>query len=161
MDGVLLKVRTFSLDLQSGVVAEPERWAEWSVPCPVRDAELRWFNVRRREINARMAERTRVRQSLLPLMVDHITMRWMRLREILTAAQAVELGERFTASGAEWQRTASEYELKRAKRRSPFPSGRSTGTPESWSPSPGTRPRPSGTGPSSKCPGTPACESKS
>ncbi|MFJ1581693.1 hypothetical protein [Streptomyces sp. NPDC088182] len=47
--------------MQSWAVAEPERWAAWSVPCPVRDAELRWFNVRRREINARMAERTRVR----------------------------------------------------------------------------------------------------
>ncbi|MFJ6867610.1 hypothetical protein ACIQRS_25960 [Streptomyces termitum] len=73
MDGVLLKVRTFYPDLQSWAVAEPERWAVWSVPCPVRDADLRWFNVRRREIHARMAERTRVRQPLLPLLVDHVT----------------------------------------------------------------------------------------
>ncbi|MEU6934417.1 site-specific integrase [Streptomyces sp. NPDC046374] len=121
MDGVLLKVRTFYLDLQSWAVAEPERWAAWSVPCPVRDAELRWFNVRRREIHARMAERTRVRQPLLPLLVDHVTNRWMRLREILTAAQAVEPGERFTAAGAQWQRTASEYDLKRAKTEKSFP----------------------------------------
>ncbi|MFF0751991.1 hypothetical protein [Streptomyces sp. NPDC004267] len=29
-------------------VAEPERWAAWSVPCLIRDAELRWFKDLRR-----------------------------------------------------------------------------------------------------------------
>ncbi|MFF0751990.1 hypothetical protein [Streptomyces sp. NPDC004267] len=49
------------------------------------------------------------------MLVDHVANRWRRLREILSAVQAVEPGKRFTAAGAQWQRTAGTYDLKRAK----------------------------------------------
>lgn len=41
MDGPLLAVRSLYLDLHTWSVAEPERWAKWVAPCPVRDADLR------------------------------------------------------------------------------------------------------------------------
>src|SRR5690606_21634863 len=58
VDGPLMAVRALYLDLQTWAVAEPERWAKWSAPCPVRDADLRWFHLRRRRLQERMANRT-------------------------------------------------------------------------------------------------------
>lgn len=110
IDDILLKIRSFYLDLQSWAFAEPEVWAAWVAPCPVREAEVRWTQINRRRINERMADRTRVRQSLLPVLVEHITDRWLHYRGLLEATQAAEVGQHFTYAGTRWQRTASEYD---------------------------------------------------
>ncbi len=72
MDGPLLAVRALYLDLHTWSVAEPERWAKWVAPCPVRDADLRHFQLRRRRLQERMANRTRARQPLLPILSQHV-----------------------------------------------------------------------------------------
>lgn len=113
-DSTLLAVRSMYLDLHTWAITEPEAWAQWVAPCPVREHELRWFNVRRRRINERMAERTRVRQPLLPALVEHVATRWLHLRDLLVAAQAVELGQTFSLEGVTWQRMASKYDRHRA-----------------------------------------------
>lgn len=41
LEGPLLAVRSFYLDLQNWAHAEPERWARWVAPCPIRDEDLR------------------------------------------------------------------------------------------------------------------------
>jgi site-specific recombinase XerD len=112
MDGPLLAIRSLYLDLQSWAHAEPERWARWVAPCPVRDEDLRWFHVRRRRVQERMAHRTRERQPLLPLLSRHVTDRWLRMRKLLGATRAVELGERFTLDGVTWQRASTDQDRK-------------------------------------------------
>ncbi|MFE7712468.1 hypothetical protein ACFU6I_43575 [Streptomyces sp. NPDC057486] len=59
VEGPFLAVRAFYLDLHTWAVAEPERWAQWVAPCPIRDEDLRWFHVRWRRVQERMANRTR------------------------------------------------------------------------------------------------------
>jgi site-specific recombinase XerD len=107
VDGPMTTVRALYLDLQSWAAAEPERWAKWVAPCPIRDADLRWFQVRRRRLQERMANRTRERQPLLPILSKYVNDRWHRLRTLLDAALTVELGEEFTAEGVTWLRVSS------------------------------------------------------
>ncbi|MDO0929834.1 site-specific integrase [Streptomyces sp. TG1A-8] len=106
MDGPLLAVRSLYLDLHTWSVAEPERWAKWVAPCPVRDADLRHFQLRRRRLNERIANRTRVRQPLLPILSQHVNDTWHQRRELLKAAQSVNPGEEFVQDGTTWLRVS-------------------------------------------------------
>jgi hypothetical protein len=106
MDGPLLAVRALCLDLHTWSVAEPERWAKWVAPCPVRDADLRHFQLRRRRLQERMANRTRVRQPLLPVLSQHVNDSWHRLKKLLEAAQAVSPGKEFVHDGTTWLRVS-------------------------------------------------------
>lgn len=116
IEGPFLTVRAFYLDLQTWAAAEPERWGRWVAPCPIRDADLRWFNQRKRRIAERMANRTRERQTLLPLLSEHVSNHWQRLRAILNTAKQVSLGDTFTVDGVTWQRTATPYDREQAGR---------------------------------------------
>ncbi|MFF2123213.1 tyrosine-type recombinase/integrase [Kitasatospora sp. NPDC058184] len=113
IEGPFTTVRSFYLDLHTWAVAEPERWAHWVAPCPIRDEDLRWFHVRRRRVQERMANRTRERQPLLPVLSQHVTDQWQRHRTLLEAAQSVGLGERFTVDGTEWQRVSTKLDAQR------------------------------------------------
>lgn len=113
LDGPFMTVRAFYLDLHTWAVAEPERWAHWVAPCPIRDEDLRWFHVRRRRLQERMANRTRERQPLLPVLSQRVTDQWQRQRTLLEAAQGIGLGERFTVDGIEWQRVSAKLDVRR------------------------------------------------
>jgi site-specific recombinase XerD len=106
IEAPFLSVRAFYLDLQTWAAAEPERWAGWVAPCPIRDADLRWFNVRRRRLRERMAARTRDRQPLLAILSQHVNDRWQNMRALLSAARNARPGEQFTVAGTTWQRAA-------------------------------------------------------
>ncbi|AIV38620.1 integrase [Streptomyces sp. CCM_MD2014] len=108
VDGPLMAVRALYLDLQTWAVAEPERWSKWSAPCPVRDADLRWFHLRRRRLQERMANRTRDRQPLLPVLSQYVNDTWHRLRTMLDAARQVQNGEEFTVDGTVWLRVSTK-----------------------------------------------------
>ncbi|MFF7022248.1 tyrosine-type recombinase/integrase [Streptomyces klenkii] len=108
VDGPLMAIRALYLDLQAWAVAEPERWSKWSAPCPVRDADLRWFHLRRRRLQERMANRTRDRQPLLPVLSQYVNDTWHRLRTLLEAAGQVENGEEFTVDGTTWLRVSTK-----------------------------------------------------
>jgi site-specific recombinase XerD len=107
VDGPMLAIRALYLDLHTWAVAEPERWAPWVAPNPIRDADLRWFHLRRRKIQERMARRTRARQPLLPILSQHVNDRWHRLRGLLTAAKSVEPGQEFIFEGVTWLRVST------------------------------------------------------
>ena len=91
-DGLQLAVRSFYLDLQSWAVTEPEQWARWAVPSPIRDNELRGHNGRRRRVVERMADRTRQRQPLLPVLAEHVDQHHRDLESLLAAALEASAG---------------------------------------------------------------------
>jgi integrase len=113
---ILMKIRSFYLDLQSWAYDDPGLWGPWVAPCPVRESEVRRTHVARRRINERMADRTRTHQPLLPLLFDHVTNRWLYHRDLLAATQAAGIGEYFTYDGVQWQRTASENDRRYVQR---------------------------------------------
>ncbi|SEB87604.1 Phage integrase family protein [Streptomyces sp. TLI_105] len=108
VEQILLAIRGFYPDLQSWAVEEPERWGHWVVPCPIRPQELKGFSKRRREINQRMADRTRQRQPLLPTLVKYVEERHEKLAGLLEAGRAVGLGEAFEFQGRQYRRTNSK-----------------------------------------------------
>lgn len=107
LESVLLTIRSFYLDLQSWAVAEPEHWGRWAAVCPIRQGELTQFQVTRRRINDRMADRTRQRQPLLPLLAEYVDRENDRLRDLLAAAAATVPGTEFTHEGRVYRRTDS------------------------------------------------------
>ncbi|WP_218018206.1 tyrosine-type recombinase/integrase [Nocardia shimofusensis] len=110
IEGPLLTIRAFYLDIQTWAAAEPHIWARWVAPCPIRDADLRGFSQRRRRLTERMANRTRERQSLLPVLSEYVTTHWHRMRAILEAAEKAALAEEFVVDGVTWQRMASRHD---------------------------------------------------
>ncbi|WP_217572522.1 site-specific integrase [Streptomyces sp. GbtcB7] len=112
---ILLAVRGFYIDLQSWSVAEPEQWAQWVVPCPVRPRDVKGFKQRRREIHRRMADRTRTRQPLLPVLVQHVEARHERLASLREAARTTPLGTQFTYRGRKYRRSNSPEDRRRIK----------------------------------------------
>ncbi|HXH80287.1 tyrosine-type recombinase/integrase [Nocardioides sp.] len=110
MQSVLLPVRALYLDIQSWALTEPERWAEWAAPCPVPQSDLRGFAKRRREIKQRMDGRTRVRQPLLPLLVDYVERDLTDATKLLRATKAASGGEDFEVAGVRYRRTDSRVD---------------------------------------------------
>ena len=114
-DALQLAVRSFYLDLQSWAVTEPERWARWAVPCPVRDSELRGHNGRRRRVVERMADRTRERQPLLPVLAEYVDQHHRDLESLLAATREALPGQNFTHHGRRYRRTNSRHDQDRAQ----------------------------------------------
>jgi alkanesulfonate monooxygenase SsuD/methylene tetrahydromethanopterin reductase-like flavin-dependent oxidoreductase (luciferase family) len=83
IDQPFMVVRALYLDIQSWAAAEPERWAHWVAPCPVRDTDLRWFHQRCRRNQERIAQRTCERQPLMPILSASVNDRWHQARELL------------------------------------------------------------------------------
>ncbi len=115
VDALQLAIRSFYLDLQSWAITEPERWARWAVPCPVRDSELRGHGSRRRRVVERMADRTRQRQPLLLMLAEHVDQHHRDLQGLLDAALAAAPGEHFPHQGRTYRRTNSRHDQDRAK----------------------------------------------
>ena len=120
-DGLQLAVRSFYLDLQSWAVTEPEQWARWAVPSPIRDNELRGHNGRRRRVVERMADRTRQRQPLLPVLAEHVDQHHRDLESLLAAALEASAGQQFTHNGSAYQRTNSRHDQDRAQAEGAMP----------------------------------------
>lgn len=120
-DALQLAVRSFYLDLQSWAVTEPERWARWAVPCPVRDSELRGHSRRRRRVVERMADRTRQRQPLLPVLAEYADQHHRDLESLLTAAREATPGQEFTHQDRRYQRTNSQHDQHRARAEGAMP----------------------------------------
>src|SRR3979409_2302676 len=99
VDGPMLAVRSFYLDLHTWAAAEPERWAHWVAPCPIRDTDLRQRHARRRRLQERRARRPRDRQPLVPILSNYVNDRWTTLRALLETARTAELGATFTHDG--------------------------------------------------------------
>lgn len=112
---ILLSVRGLYVDLHSWAITEPERWAQWVAPCPVLPRDLKGYGERRRENNRNMADRTRVRQPLLPALVQHVEAQREHLAALLQAGRGVPLGGEFTLDGHRYERTNSETDQRKAR----------------------------------------------
>lgn len=75
-DPILRAVRAFYADLQAWAAAEPDQWAIWVAPCPISDAEVRGYGIRKRRVKERMDDRTRQRQPLLNTLLEHLENRY-------------------------------------------------------------------------------------
>ncbi|MFD8536364.1 tyrosine-type recombinase/integrase [Streptomyces rubrogriseus] len=111
-DSIVVALRSFYYDLHTWAADEPERWATWVAPCPVPPSELRGLGRRRRRIDERSADRTRQRQPLLPLLVNHVETRYDRVRLLLERADKVAEGGVFTHEGTEYRRIHTESDRK-------------------------------------------------
>ncbi|WP_280332248.1 tyrosine-type recombinase/integrase [Nocardia wallacei] len=85
---ILMVVRAFYADIQSWAVQDPMTWARWAAPCPVPDRDVRKYNKHRRRIKERTDHRIRMRQPLLPALVEHVETQYERARELLAAGAA-------------------------------------------------------------------------
>ncbi|MFD9456679.1 tyrosine-type recombinase/integrase [Streptomyces sp. NPDC059985] len=115
-DGVVITVRSFYYDLHTWSVAEPERWAQWVAPCPVPPKELQGVGVRRRRVNERSANRTRQRQPLLPVLVEHVEARYDLARRLLDRADQAVAGEEFMFEGTAYRREINYADAKLLRR---------------------------------------------
>ncbi|MGS2807785.1 MULTISPECIES: tyrosine-type recombinase/integrase [Nocardia] len=111
VDGIVICVRSFYFDLHTWATDEPERWAQWVAPCPVPPSEIRGLGKRRRRINERSADRTRLRQPLLPLLVQHVESRYDTARTLLEHARRAQPGERFRLDGRSYQRVLTNSDV--------------------------------------------------
>ena len=121
VDDLVISVRSFYYDLHTWAAAEPERWAHWVAPCPVPPADLRGLGARRRRINERSADRTRERQPLLPILVEHVEARYDRARGLLARAEEAAEGDSFTFDGTAYTRIVLASDRKRSRQATPIP----------------------------------------
>jgi hypothetical protein len=91
----LTTVRAFYLDLSHWAGEEPERWAKWAVPCPIRRTDLGASkDLARRK--SRMDQRTRERIPLLPTLRSQLNDARRHAAALLAAAANTTPGQSFT-----------------------------------------------------------------
>ena len=84
-------------------------------PCPVSDADVRGYGIRKRRVKERMDDCTRQRQPLLSILVEHMENRYGHLRELLEQAARAVGGETVTIDGCTYQRLWSRVDERRVR----------------------------------------------
>ena len=95
---VMMEVRAFYLDIAQWALDEPHHWAQWAVPCPVKETDCN----RAKEdklVKARMDQRTRERLPRLPALALALNHNRLAAAALLEAAQQAPPGNTFTAAG--------------------------------------------------------------
>lgn len=96
---VLATVRAFYLDINQLSFDEPERWAEWVAPSPVRKSELASRPKHRASVVSRMHARTRVRMEYVGRLVDTARQRRDHAVKLVEAAAGQAAGTRLKVDG--------------------------------------------------------------
>jgi hypothetical protein len=88
---VMMTVRAFYLDIVQWALDEPHRWAQWAVPCPIREADC---NRARHDktVKSRMDQRTRERLPLLPALAHAISQHRLSSAALLEQARQAPPG---------------------------------------------------------------------
>ncbi|WP_207757560.1 tyrosine-type recombinase/integrase [Nonomuraea cypriaca] len=103
---VMMAVRAFYLDLAQWALDEPHRWAQWAVPCPIKETDCN----RAKEdklVKARMDQRTRERLPALPKLADAVNQHRQDAAALLQAARDTRLDASFTFAGRTWHRLST------------------------------------------------------
>jgi hypothetical protein len=105
---VMMAVRAFYLDIAQWALDEPHRWAQWAVPCPVREADC---NRAKHEklVRSQMDQRTRERLPLLPTLARAINQHRTDSAALLDAARSTTPGGTFTSDGQTLRRLPARY----------------------------------------------------
>ena len=105
---VLTSVQGLYLDIQAWAVDEPERWAHWSVPCPIPRSDMRAQGKHQRRTREQTHDTIRTLQPLLPVLVGYVERRYDHWRQVLERAAATAHGEQFTQDGLSYSRILSK-----------------------------------------------------
>ena len=100
---VLMKVRSFYLDLQEWALEDPS-WAPWAVPSPVRRGETVGQAKAHKQTTARMHQRVRDRLPQLPKLVEAAERHRAGQVALLAAATAAPAGQTFEHDGHGFRR---------------------------------------------------------
>lgn len=105
---VVLAVRSFYLDLRQWSLEDPAGWAEWAVPCPIRESDVAgyWKETRRRQ--ARMQERTRTLIPVLPRLVRAAETELADAEKLLAAVRKARTGDEFAIDDRRFRRAGRE-----------------------------------------------------
>lgn len=104
---ILFAVRSFYLDLTQWSLEDPARWAQWAVPCPVSEADIRGYAKETRRRRARMADRTRSLVPVLPQLVTAAEQQLAAAARLLQAARAASPGSEFTVDDSVYLRAGA------------------------------------------------------
>jgi integrase len=100
---LLFNVRAFYLDLPLRAV-DDAWWAQWVVPSPVREDDIRGFRKHQRHRTARMHQRTRTLAPVLPRLIASVEERLREMEDLCAAASSAAIGEVFTARQDRFER---------------------------------------------------------
>lgn len=104
----LIPVRAFYLDLAQWAVDDPGRWAQWAVPCPIKEQEVNRRKLRRQR-KSRMDARTRERLPVLPVLARAVNENRKATGALLQAAHHAQPGQPFTAAGQTLTRSLTRH----------------------------------------------------
>lgn len=104
----LIPVRAFYLDLAQWAVDDPGRWAQWAVPCPIKEQEVNRRKLRRHR-KSRMDARTRERLPVLPVLARAVNENRKAAGALLQAAHHAQPGQPFTAAGQTLTRSVTRH----------------------------------------------------
>ncbi|MGH3511589.1 MAG: tyrosine-type recombinase/integrase [Pseudonocardiaceae bacterium] len=104
----LIPVRAFYLDLAQWAVDDPGRWAQWVVPCPIKEGEINQRKLRRHR-KSRMDARTRERLPVLPALTRAVNEHRKAAEALLQAASQTQPGKPFTAAGQTLVRSITRH----------------------------------------------------
>ncbi|TQC44514.1 site-specific integrase [Rhodococcus sp. WS4] len=110
----LIPIRAFYLDLAQWAVDDPGRWAQWAVPCPIKEEEANRRKLQRHR-KSRMDARTRERLPVLPTLVRTVDEHRKATEVLLQAARHTQPGEPFTAAGQTLIRSVTGHKAVRGK----------------------------------------------
>ena len=94
----MMTVRAFYLDIAQWALDEPHRWAQWAVPCPVRETDCNRAK-HDKLVKSRMDQRTRERLPLLPALARAVSQHRLASAAQLETARQTPPGDTFTSSG--------------------------------------------------------------
>jgi hypothetical protein len=100
---VMMTVRAFYLDIAQWALDEPHRWAQWAVPCPVRETDCNRAK-HDKLVKSRMDQRTRERLPLLPALARAVSQHRLASAAQLEDARQTPPGDTFTSSGTTLRR---------------------------------------------------------
>jgi site-specific recombinase XerC len=112
IDSQLVAVRALYYDIQAWAAEEPEHWARWVAPCPIRAHDMRGAMNRGRRATDRVAERTRRRQPLLSDLVEHVEAHLQRVTEMLASAGTLGPDETVMFDGRTYRRLHTTHDAR-------------------------------------------------
>ena len=99
----MMTVRAFYLDIAQWALDEPHRWAQWAVPCPVKETDCNRAK-HDKLVKSRMDQRTRERLPHLPALARALSEHRLASAALLEQARQARPGDIFTSGGQSFRR---------------------------------------------------------